>query len=130
MFETYRNHRLLMGAAVAGAMLLLAACASAPPAPTAALNEARLAIEVAEKVDASHYANAELDEARQKLMSADKSVKAKNMVQADRFAEQSIVMAELATARTETAKAQAVNDELYRSSEALIEEMRRTGGQQ
>lgn len=130
MIETYRIHRLLMGAVFAGAMLLLAACASAPPVPTAAFNEAKLAIEVAEKVDASHYANAELDEARQKLMSANKSAKAQNMVLSDRFAKQSIVMAELATARTETAKAQAVNDELYRGAEALIEEMQRTGDQQ
>jgi hypothetical protein len=130
MFETYRNHRLLTVAALAGTMLLIGACASAPPAPTAALNEAKLAIEVAEKIDASHYANAELDEARQKLVLANEAVTAKNMVQASRYAEQSTVTAELATARTEAAKAEAVNDELNRGAKALIEEMQRTGDQQ
>jgi hypothetical protein len=52
------------------------------------------------------------------------------MVLADRFAKQSIVMAELATAKTEAAKAQAVNEELKRGSKALIEEMQRIGDQQ
>jgi predicted Zn-dependent peptidase len=119
-----------MGAALASAMLLFVACASAPPAPTASINEAKLAIEVAEKVDAGHFANAELDEARQMLIAADKAVKAENMVLANRYAQQSIVTAQLATAKTEAAKAQAVNAELNRGAKALIEEMQRTGDQQ
>jgi DMSO/TMAO reductase YedYZ molybdopterin-dependent catalytic subunit len=130
MLETYRIRRTLTAAALAGVMLLATACASAPPAAPASLKEAKLAIEVAEKVDANHHATAELDEARQKLVSADKSVMAKNMVLADRFAKQPIVMAELATAKTEAAKAQAVNEELKRGSKALIEEMQRIGDQQ
>lgn len=130
MFETYRNRRLLTAGAFAGAMLLFAACASAPTAPPASLNEAKLAIEVAEKVDASQYANAELDEARQKLIAADKAFKEKNIVMANRYGQQAKVTAELATARTESAKAKAVNEELNRSTIALLEEMQRTGDQQ
>jgi hypothetical protein len=121
---------MLTAAAFAGAMLLFAACASTPPAPPASLNEAKLAIEVAERIDASHYANAELDEARQKLVLANKAVTAKNVLLASRYAEQSTVSAELATARTEAAKAEAVNDEMKRGVQALIEEMQRTGDQQ
>jgi len=64
MFEAYRNRRLLTVVAFAGTMLLFTACVSAPPAPPASLNEAKIAIEVAEKVDANHHATAELDEAR------------------------------------------------------------------
>lgn len=130
MSEIYRHRRMLTAAAFAGMMLLVTACASAPPAPPASLNEAKLAIAAAEKVDASHYAIAELDEARQKLMSADKAVMADNMVLANRYAEQSTLTAELATARTEAAKAQAVNAEMNRGADALIEEMHRTGDQQ
>jgi hypothetical protein len=111
-------------------MLLFAACASAPPAPTASLNEAKLAIAAAEKVDANHHATAELDEARQKLVLANNAVTAKNMVLASRYAEESTVTAMLATARTEAAKAQAINDEMKRGAKALIEEMQRTGDQQ
>jgi hypothetical protein len=110
-------------------MLLITACASAPMAPTASLNEAKHAIEVAERVDASHHASAELDEARQKLLSADKAVTSEDMVLAERYAKQSKVMAELATAKTEAAKALAVNEELNRGAKALIEEMQRTGDQ-
>lgn len=129
MSKIHRNYRLLTAAALAGAMLLVAACASAPTAPPASLNEASLAIEAAERVDASHYANAELDEARQKLMSAEKAVMAENMLLANRYAEQSTLTAELATARTEAAKAAAVNEELRRGAIALLEEMQRTGDQ-
>ena len=48
----------------------VAACASTPPAPTASLEAARLAIANAEQVDASRYAGEELGEARIKLASA------------------------------------------------------------
>lgn len=125
-----RRHRLFAGVGMAGAVLLLAGCASAPPAPPASLAEAKQAIEVAEGEDASHFAAAELDEARQKLMSANKAVTAGNVVLADRLAQQSAATAELATARTEATKAAAVNDELRRGVEALTEEMRRTGDHQ
>jgi hypothetical protein len=130
MLETYRHRRIPMAAALACVMLLVTACASAPPAPPTSLNEAKLAIEVAEKADASHFANAELDEARQKLMSAEKAVAAENLVLANRYAEESTLTAELATARTEAAKAAAVNEEMKKGAEALIEEMQRTGDQQ
>lgn len=130
MSEINRDHRLLIAAALAGALLLVSACTSAPTAPPASLNEAKLAIEAAEMADASHYATAELDEARQKLMSADAAFLAEDLVLADRYAEQSTLTAELATARTEAAKAQAVNAELNRGAKALIEEMQRTGDQQ
>jgi hypothetical protein len=125
-----RNHRLFSVVAFAGTLLLFAACASAPPAPTASLNEAKLAIEAAEKIAASHFATAELDEARQKLVLANKAVAAKNMVMAGRYAEEATATAELAAARTEAAKAEAINDELNRGAKALIEEMQRTGDQQ
>jgi len=125
--ETYR---LYAAAGLAGAMLLLAGCATAPIAPTAALNESKLAIQVAEKDDASHYAGAELDEARQKLILADQAVASEDMIMAERFAQESTVTAKLAAARTEATKAEAVNEEMIRGADALIEEMQRTGGQQ
>jgi hypothetical protein len=130
MFEVYRNHRFLNGAALAGAMLLFAACATVPPAPTAALDEAKNAIEAAEKIDANQYSTGELDEARQRLVMANKAVAAEDMVLASRYAEESTVTAKLATARTEAAKAQAINDDMKRGAKALIEEMQRTGDQQ
>ena len=112
---------------LAGSLLLVAACASAPPAPDAAIDAAKVAIANAEKADAGHHAGPELGEARQKLASADDAVTDENMILAERFAQESRVQAELASARTEAAKAAAVNKEMERGADALSEEMERAG---
>lgn len=125
-----RMHRLAIPAGLAVVILLLAGCATAPMAPTASLNEAKIAIEAAEKDDARQYAGAELDEARQKLILADKAVVAEDMVLAERYAQESMLTAKLASARSEATKAVAVNEEMSRSAEALLEEMQRAGDQQ
>jgi len=133
MFELsriIRTRRLHVAASLAGAMLLFAGCAAAPMAPTASLNEAKLAIQAAEKNDASRYAAAELDDARQKLIKADKAVVVEDMVLAEQLAHESTVTAKLASAKTEATKAQAINDEMSRGADALNEEMQRAGDQQ
>jgi hypothetical protein len=109
-------------------MLVLAGCASAPPAPTASLDSARQAIADAERADAGRYAAGELSEARVKLASADAAVLEERMIMAARFAEASRAEAELASAKTTAAKANAVNDEMKRSTGTLVEEMQRTSG--
>lgn len=114
------------------ATLLLGACATAAVAPTSALDAARVAIVNAEKMDASHYAGAELDAARQKMLRAERAVsaggdEAGNMILAERQAQQARIEAELAMARTESRKAAEVNEDLIRSAEALEAEMNRPG---
>lgn len=115
--------------AVTALAVLLGACASVPLAPTASMTAAEKAIASAEQSDARQYAGAELDEARQHLVKAERSIEAERMIEADRFAKQSRVVAELAQARTEAAKAAEINREMGRGAEALIEEMQRTGDQ-
>jgi hypothetical protein len=117
--------RLLI-AATAG--VLLVACASDPPAPTAALDSARLAITQAERAEAGRYAGGELAEARTRLAMADTAVTQKQMVPAERFANESRTDAELASATTAKAKAQAVNADMQRSNGSLIEEIQRNDG--
>ena len=121
--------RFVAGMGLAGATLLLAACATVPEAPHAALAEARVAISTAEKDNAAEYAGPVLTEARQQLLLANAAVASEHMTEADRFAHQSRVAAELASARTQAAKAEEVNDELRRSADALNEEMKRVGDQ-
>ncbi|QOC22058.1 DUF4398 domain-containing protein [Wenzhouxiangella sp. AB-CW3] len=111
-------------------LLLLGACASTPQPPTESLSDARQAIANAEQSDARQYASAELDEARSQLSLAERSVGQERMTEADRFARQSRIAAELAIARTGSAKAAEINHEIQRSTEALLEEMRRTGDRQ
>jgi len=125
--RTKSSIRLIAGVGLVGAILLMTACATAPKAPHAALAEAKVAISTAEKAEASRYAGPELTEARQKLVQADAAVSDARMIQAERLARQSRVAAELATARTETAKAEAVNVELSRGVDALNEELNRPG---
>ncbi|MCC5793468.1 MAG: DUF4398 domain-containing protein [Chromatiales bacterium] len=112
--------------------LLMTACAASPVAPTSSLDAARTAIANAERANAGSFAAAELDAARQKMIQADRAAAGKtqvNMVRADRLAQEARVEAELAAARTEAAKAAAVNRELNLGADALTEEMKRAGEQ-
>jgi hypothetical protein len=130
MNKTFRaNPRLrsLVAAGLTGVLILLAACASAPPAPESALDAAKVAISNAEKADAGQFASAELGEARAKLALADNAVRDEKMIAAERLAQESRVEAELASARTAAAKAAAVNQEMERGADALTEEMQRAG---
>jgi len=117
-------------AVLVGTLMLLTACASTPPAPDSALDAAKVAISNAERQEAGQFAAAELSEARAKLALADSAVRDKNMIVAERFAQESRVQAELASARTAAAKAAAVNEQMKRGADALSEEMQRAGEQQ
>lgn len=119
-----------LSATVLLATLTLVACASAPLPPTESLNMARETIATAEQAEARRYAGAELEEANRHLTAADSAVEAERMVEADRLAKQARLAAELAIARTEAAKAAAINREMGRGAEALDEEMQRQGEQQ
>lgn len=121
---------LKLSAVPAVSLVLLSACASTPLPPTESLTDARQAIANAEQSDARQYAGAELDEARRQLSMAERAVGMERMIEADRFARQSQVAAELAMARAGSAKAAEINHEMRRSTEALLEEMRRTGDRQ
>jgi hypothetical protein len=125
--QAHRGSRLRAVVGLMGALMLVA-CASTPPAPTASLQAAQQAIANAERVEASRYAPGELSQARTKLSSADTAVSEKRMLIAERFADQSRAEAELASARTAATKARAVNEEMKLSTGTLIEEMQRSSG--
>jgi hypothetical protein len=125
--QVTRFQRPLVGAVLAGVLVALGACASAPPAPESALDAAKVAITNAEKADANRYAGAELGEAREKLVQARGAVQQEQMILAEQLAQQSRVQAELASARTGAAKAAEVNAEMERGADALNEEMQRAG---
>lgn len=120
---------LRIATCLTGALLLVAACASTPPAPTETLRAAEQAISSAEKADAGRYAAAELAEARAKLVSANDAVKEEKMLVAERLGQQSRVEADLASARSEAAKAATVNEEMKRGNDALVEETQRSSGE-
>jgi hypothetical protein len=127
--STLNRARLGLVISLLAAVMLVQGCATAPQAPTTSLAAAKVAISNAERADATSYAGAELGSARQKLVLADRAVAAEDMITAQRLADESRVEAELAFARTETAKADAINQELQRGADALAEEMQRSGDQ-
>lgn len=120
--------RWLAVAAITSA-LALGGCASTPPAPSAELRAAEQAIAGAERAQAMQHAGEELGQARTKLASANAAVDAEEMERAARLAQEARVDAELATARTAMLKARAANDELRRSTDVLVDELRRTQGE-
>ena len=124
----HRGPRLGIAAGIASA-LMLTACASTPPAPTATLHAEELAISNAERAEAGQYAAVELAEARTKYASADGAVHEEKMVLGEQLAEQSRAEAELASARTAAAKAKKVNEEMSQSTGTLIDEMQRNAGE-
>jgi len=119
----------LRDAAGLSCVLMLAACASAPP-PTASLQAAKLAITTAEQAEAGRYAPGELAEARVKLEAAGSAVTEKNMIVAKQYAEESSAEAQLASARTADVKANNVNEEMKRSTSTLFQETQRKSGDQ
>jgi hypothetical protein len=125
--QANRGSHLRMAVGLTGA-LALAACASTPPVPTASLQAAQQSIAAAERSEAARYSPGELSEAHTKLASAESAVTARKMVVAEHLADQSRAEAELASARTSAAKANAVNDEMKRSNGTLIDEMKRGSG--
>jgi hypothetical protein len=108
--------------------LIVVGCASTPLPPTASLLAAQQAISNAERVEAGRFAAGELSAARTKLASADTAVTEKRMVLAEQFALESRAEAELASAKTGAAKANAVNEEMKRGTGTLVEEMKRSSG--
>lgn len=130
----YKSSSGAAGRIGAGAILIasfsaLLGCVATLDPPRAALTAATDAIASAERTDARQYAGAELDEAKHKLLQAEGAVEAENMLDAERLAMQARIAADLATARTEAAKASEINRQLYRDADALHEEMERTRSQ-
>ena len=122
------NTAAALPVALCGAFLLFSGCASSPE-PTVEMQAAKQAIADAESAQAAEHAAGELSQARTKLASASTAVQDKEMDEAKRLAEQARVDAELASARTAAVKAQAVNEEMKRSTQTLIEEMGREADQ-
>lgn len=108
-------------AMAAASVLGLAACASMPP-PTDQLARAESAIKRAEEARVADYASPELKSAREKLVAAREAVTREDMVLAERLADQARLDAEVATAKTEAAKAKANIAEMKKANSAIQQE--------
>jgi hypothetical protein len=122
-----RLHRRAATGFGLASMLLLTACTTMPE-PTVALTAAEQAIAATDRTRVADAASPELNQARQKLTAARAAVEDQRMAEAERLALESRIDAELAWARIEASKAKAVNDEMKRSTDALVQEMQRNPG--
>ena len=113
------------------ALLAFSAAIAGKPAPETNLQSAQQAIANAERVDASTHAGVELGEARGKLSAAKQAVSDKKMLLAAWLADEARAGAELAAAKAGAVKANAVNEDIKRSTATLVDEMQsKTGGNQ
>jgi hypothetical protein len=128
-FTMQRYGRPVQRIGAVAALAAMMACASSPLAPEGALQAARQAIVAAEGMDAGHSAPGDLGEARSKLAAANAAVDGRKMITAERLAVQSKAAADLASARTVSVKALAVNADMKSSNAALLEELNRKTGE-
>jgi hypothetical protein len=92
------------------------------------MQAARQAIATADRARIADQSSPELHEARDKLAAAQSAIQDRQMIQAERLAQESRADAELASATMDAAKAKSVNDEMIRSDVTLRQEMQRNPG--
>lgn len=109
-------------------LILTVGCVSNQQPNNESLWAAEQAIDNAERARVSQYAAAELMQAREILIRARISIEQKDMINAERFAQQAQVTAQLASARAELVKAQQINSEMELSISQLKQEMQRNQG--
>ena len=94
---------LLLG--VASTLLYLSSCSRREPAPLELLGAAKMAVHDAERADhTAQLAPVDLQNAQQKLATADRAINRRDNILARRMSEQAIVDAQLAKAKTLTAQ--------------------------
>jgi hypothetical protein len=108
------------------AALLVAACATVTPAPTARLAVADAAVADAASADAPQYAAADFRNAQRKLNRAHAEAAQGDYAGAQDLAEEAEVDARLAATRARAAKAARAEAEVQASIRALRDEMART----
>lgn len=97
---------------------MLAACASAGPPPTTALNTAEAAIRQAETADAREFEPVMLNRAQNKVRDARRLIEQERHEEARRLLDEASVDAELAAALAEAEKAERALHELNESIDA------------
>lgn len=105
---------------ISSIVLLVSACAGVPK-PIGEMASAKTAIESAIRVEASEYAAVELDRAQNKLSRANAEMKKDNNNEARRLAEQALIEAEYASAKSITARISTGTKEMEDSIRMLEE---------
>ena len=105
------------------ALLFIGGCASSGPRPDAEITHASTLIDQSERAGSRNYAAFDLVNAQNKLKEAKKMEKEGDFKKARYLAKEAGVDAELATAKTQTAKAKEAEEQLKKSSQVLEKEI-------
>lgn len=110
-------------------IITLTACTSMSNEPVQALKAAQFAIDNADRNRLSDHDLPDLAQARDKLIAARKAEQKNDMKLAKYLAEESLVSAELASAKTAYIKADQINKDIIKSIDVLKQEMQRNKGE-
>ena len=121
----------LAASAAACTLLALSACAVAPNPPVDAIASAQTALHQAEQARVGDESELELNEARSKLtqaqtIAADRNAGGDRMKSARQLADEARVNAELATAKSVTARQQMANAEMQKTIDVMRFETQRS----
>jgi hypothetical protein len=117
--------RAVLGMLIAMTILLMAGCA-AKVAPIENISNAQMAIKEAEESDAAVYAPLELKLATDKLSQARTALQAEEYEEARRLANEALLDAKLAEAKSRSEVAKKITQDLRDSIETLRQEIERS----
>ncbi|MGO1749427.1 MAG: DUF4398 domain-containing protein [Marinobacter sp.] len=118
-----KHKSMLYTAGVAGIALTIGGCASPGERPDSDLNSAQTSLQQAVSADAREYEPILLNDAQNKLADAKNLIDQEKYTEAERLLEQATVDAQLADARSETAKAKLAVEEINDNIESLRQEL-------
>ncbi|WP_404365517.1 DUF4398 domain-containing protein [Marinobacter sp.] len=114
------KHTSILGAAgIIGIAVAVGGCASPGERPSGKLQTAESAIQQAVASDAREFEPVLLNQAQNKVADAEELIETEEYQKAARLLEQAAVDAQLAAARSDTAKARRAVEEINRNIEAL-----------
>lgn len=118
------KHTWMLGAAsILGIAVVLGGCASSGERPDGKLQTAEAAMQQAVSSDARDYEPVLLNQAQNKIADAEQLIEVEKYREAERLLEQASVDAQLAAARSDTAKAKQAVEEINGNIEALRQRM-------
>lgn len=118
-----KHKSLAYTAGIAGVALTIGGCASPGERPEADLNTAQNSLQQAVSADAREYEPILLNDAQNKLTDAKNLIEREKYTEAERLLEQASVDAQLADARSETAKAKQAAKEVNDNIESLRQQI-------
>ncbi|AZT83135.1 DUF4398 domain-containing protein [Marinobacter sp. NP-4(2019)] len=117
------HNSMLRAAGILGITLALGGCASSGERPDAELQTAEASIQQAVSADAREFEPVLLNQAQNRVADAEALLDQEKYVEAERMLEKASVDAQLAGARSETAKAQQAVAEINRNIDSLREQI-------